>query len=533
MKAMYKRIKEKAKVLYHYNFIDENEKNFIKHNKENWGDILNKNNKPKRNMVLLEFCSLQHCVISWSYFANFFANMYDADIYTYGMPYEKRNKTLLKIYESFNVKKFIEEKFSKSYEKDLKLLANRLLSNIKSKNELRDYEFCGVNVGQDIYEAYLIQGNPTINFNDNKLQNIFFKAILKVIFWENYLKYNPVKTIIVSHDCYLGNIIRRIANKYDINVYQITTFFGCKLTKEYNSGSNFKYYKNLFLQLDSEERMGLKQWAKERLLRRFSGEVGVDMPYSHKSSFGEFKNKRVLKMGTNIKVLICTHCFFDNPYAYGKNILFPDFYEWLMFLGEMSKKTCYDWYLKCHPDYREGTKEILSQILEKYPNITMLPEDVPHQQLVDEGIKFVFTVYGTVGCEYPLMGVQVINAGNNPHIAYDFCWNPSTVEELEFLVMNLEKLNKHINKDEIYEFYGLHHKYAAYFSENRKINNVFFHSEDDLRTFLGEEMYTSKMYKYFLKDFNENKHREILKNIEKFYIKMEEYSDNKIVSKET
>ena len=101
-----------------------------------------------------------------------------------------KNKTLLKIYESFNVKFFIDEKFSKNYEKDLKLLANRLLSNIKSKKELRDYEFCGVNVGQDIYEAYLIQGNPTINFNDNKLQNIFFKAILKVIFWENYLKYN-------------------------------------------------------------------------------------------------------------------------------------------------------------------------------------------------------------------------------------------------------------------------------------------------------------------------------------------------------
>ena len=44
------------------------------------------------------------------YFANFFAKMYDADIYTYGMSYEKRNKTLLKIYESFNVKFFIDER---------------------------------------------------------------------------------------------------------------------------------------------------------------------------------------------------------------------------------------------------------------------------------------------------------------------------------------------------------------------------------------------------------------------------------------
>ena len=67
----------------------------------------------------------------------------------------------------------------------------------------------------------------------------------------------------------------------------------------------------------------------------------------------------------------------------------------------------------------------------------MIPEETSHHQLIREGIKFVFTVYGTVGCEYPLIGAQVINAGNNPHIAYNFNWHPTSIKEHENLVLRL------------------------------------------------------------------------------------------------
>ena len=43
-----------------------------------------------------------------------------------------------------------------------------------------------------------------------------------------------------------------------------------------------------------------------------------------------------IKNSNKTKVLICTHCFFDNPHGYG-GMIFLDFYEWLVFLGEISK----------------------------------------------------------------------------------------------------------------------------------------------------------------------------------------------------
>ena len=49
----------------------------------------------------------------------------------------------------------------------------------------------------------------------------------------------------------------------------------------------------------------------------------------------------------NIKVLICTHEFFDDPNSTG-GLLFPDFYEWLKYLAQISNKTNYDWYIKPH-----------------------------------------------------------------------------------------------------------------------------------------------------------------------------------------
>ena len=68
------------------------------------------------------------------------------------------------------------------------------------------------------------------------------------------------------------------------------------------------------------------------------------------------------------KILIATHCFFDSPHSYGNN-LFPDFHDWLDFLGNMTEETDYDWYIKTHPDYVQGTMEIIESFIVKNTNI--------------------------------------------------------------------------------------------------------------------------------------------------------------------
>ena len=83
------------------------------------------------------------------------------------------------------------------------------------------------------------------------------------------------------------------------------------------------------------------------------------MRYSSKSAYGEHKDERLLKESSRIKVFIALHCFFDSPHSYGCN-LFPDFYEWLDFLGKISLETDYDWYMKTHPDYLPGNIPIIN-----------------------------------------------------------------------------------------------------------------------------------------------------------------------------
>ena len=67
----------------------------------------------------------------------------------------------------------------------------------------------------------------------------------------------------------------------------------------------------------------------------------------------------------------------------------------------------------------------VNKFLIDFPQIILLDGNTSFLQLADEGLDYVFTCHGTVGHEVPLLGIQVINADiNNPHICYDFNWNP-------------------------------------------------------------------------------------------------------------
>ncbi len=507
-------------------FNDKNTRDFIEHNYFIW-----KNDKRENsgNKVLVELCGLQHCIIAWSYFANALAEMHDASIYTYYGNVKIKDYATYDIYKSFNVDGCIVEKINKQDTKRKIKLLNNIFLGLKEKKDVLDINVDGINIGTEIYESYLIAGHPTVDINDTELKKLIDIGISKVIFWKKYLCSGTVKSIIISHDCYLGAIIRKLANHYNIPIYQITTNWGVKLAKDFTFGANFKYYKKFFNQLSTEKKTEGVNWAKTQLEKRFSGEIGVDMYYSKKSSFNPIisTTSKVLQENNKLKVLICTHCFFDNPYAYGK-LLFTDFYEWLCFLGEMSNITDYDWYVKTHPDYRPGTIETLTSIVKRYPKLKIISPNIPHQQLVQEGIKFVLTVYGTVGCEYPLMGVQVVNAGCNPHEAYDFNWHPKTIEEYKEIILNLSTIDKKIDKEEVYQFYCVHHLYANYYSKLRGKDDLIFLSEENMRKVLKEDVYTSKIYKYFLNEFTVTRHESIKKNVKQYIESMNKYKNDDI-----
>jgi hypothetical protein len=223
--------------------------------------------------------------------------------------------------------------------------------------------------------------------------------------------------------------------------------------------TEFLEYPSKYKLLSESKKLEGIEIAKKRLDKRFAGQVAVDMPESTKSAFLKETSESSLIFPNDgrLRILIATHDFFDSPHCYGDNF-YPDFYIWLDTLGEISKKTNYNWYLKSHRDSVADDRFVFSELLQKYPRFKELDSDTSHHEIIEAGIDFALTVYGTIAMEYPALGVPVINASrNNPHVGYSFSITPKDASDYEHLLMNLEECKYEIDKSQIYEYYFMAH----------------------------------------------------------------------------
>jgi hypothetical protein len=497
------------KVFISRKILDQSTKKIIKHNLRQWSSSKVNN---KKSTILIDFYTIPETVLSFSYFANVLAKKNNSEIISFSDEPKIINSVLHKVYESFNTSSHIFPKLNLEQESQANTIFESIKSKIKTKDGLFNLEIMGLDVGVDIYETYLrTYLKPTVDLNDPKLIYIVKKAILLIIFWVEYFKKEKVAAVIVSHDMYIQyNLICKVAYSFDIPVYLPNILGATYAKKPYSCYTYFREYRKEFNKLSEPEKEQGVFLAKKQINKKMNGEVGVDMPYSTKTAFHKnYAESRALKESSNVKVLIASNCFYDNPHGYEK-MLFRDYYEWLFFLGGISQKTNYDWYLKMHPDPMPGTVEDMEKILSNFPNIKFLSNETSHFQLIEEGIDVVLTTMGSVGHEYPLFGIPVVNAGYNPHIAYDFNMHPVSIDSYKETLLKLDNLNLNINTDDIYEFYFMHYINSAK-------DDFILNSNDDLFSKLDVENRTiSKFYDYFLNQFSGKKHIDTLEKINNF-----------------
>lgn len=495
---------------------------FIKHNKSVFSKVELQNNL--RPIFLIEVNGMQSSHISYSYISNAIAKLYDAEIKAYFPNKLGRKRKILwifrwfnifnvfYIYKSFGVKNFLQIKFSKSVINKANLEFLEIKNKIKNKFDIESIKVNEVLIGDLIYDSYLMKNKiPTINLGALDFEIYLLEALKYFFFWEEYFLSNEICGINASHTVYLNAIPIRIACKLNIPSFQVNLTHSYRMNENqlfaYNDFFNHRFN---FSKLSIEEKVNGFFLADERLKRRFSGEIGVDMAYSTKSAYGFSKHPRLIKKSNKTKILIAAHCFFDSPHAYGNN-LFPDFYEWLLFLGNISEITDYDWYIKTHPDYLKGNVEIIRYFIGKFPKLNLLPGDYSHNQIISEGIDVCLTTYGTIGFEYAFLGVLVINASqNNPHIAYNFNLHPSSLIEYKNLLLNLKNISIKINKEEIYEYYFMQ------FINNT--SNIFFDNLDKTISEIGgyKNKFSNIIYLKWLEEYSESKHQKILNGYIKF-----------------
>lgn len=496
---------------------------FIKHNERVFLD--DKPMAQRKPVVLFELNAMHSAHIAYSYVANVLAADNQAQIKAYvqrahrGLLQRLRFKIkeasgrdVFGVFKSFGTNAFIEIVLSRTQKGKAKKLFADVFERLNTKRDIELLTINDVWVGDLVYDSFLRTYNkPTIDKESPDFKCSLLESIEFFVFWEDYLNNNDVRAINVSHCVYNLAIPLRIAVQRNIPVFQANATYIYRLSsKNLFAYNDFVYFRERFAALPSEVQKAGMAEAQHRITRRFKGEVGVDMAYSTKSAYGSSRHARLLKESPRKKILIATHCFFDSPHSYGNNI-FPDFYEWLDFLGKMTEETDYDWYIKTHPDYLPGTKEIIDFFVAKYPKFTLLPADSSHHQIIAEGISLALTAYGTIAFEYAALGIPVINASqNNPHIAYDFNLHAKDVNDYRRLLIDLDQMDFTIDKQQVYEYYFMRHIYNT--------EDLFFNSYDTIIEELGgyDQQFTPAVYEKWLDEWSPEKHGDIISAIHFF-----------------
>lgn len=510
---------------------------FIALNNRIWGKV--PNGKTRKVLILFENRHLSR-IVQEGYLARYFASKYDAEIWGINIldgRYEDASDTMKEIYKACcGMKDIIRYQLSDEQERRVDKLYSELWGSISTWEDWNSIQVYGIHFGttmmRQLQRFYLVDLEP----KTEKMGGLFRKFLCSIVFWYDYFEKNDIKTVILSDGVLWEGYIRDIAITKGIDAYAIDI---CqKLFLNHYIGEPYAYFGEFWEQLSSEEKEYGLAWAEKHVRARVNGSMeDIEGIWLHESLFRKKEtSKKALQNNNKIKVLICPHIFEEDSYYCGEQIFDNSYVSWLCHIGDLSQKTPqYDWYIKMHPDASRLDSIFFDKYLEKYSSIKLIETEISPNQLKEEGVDFALTVCGTIGHEYPAIGVQVINAGKNPGSSFSFNINPKNKEEYDDVIMHLERYIKNkICLTELYKFYCV--QYLYYNWERSSWKKIFFEAEtlkmnrEHLEA-VGKELGTW-VYKEYLSEWSMEKHRRIEESIAELVQEMDSWRPDIFYKKE-
>jgi hypothetical protein len=423
--------------------------------------IITNKQKKYKSIILIEYFNYKPSIIPFYYFAKNLQKINNSELKLY-IPKVINFKTKIlilldkyfflsfyKIFNLFGVKEIVIPNSQNHYSN-----FNLIFNNIKSKNDVLKIKLNNILIGDLIYDDYLRSlDKVTVDFKSDEFKKFLNKSINLFYFWDNYFKKNKVSSIIFSHATYLIGLAPRIAINHNIQAYKVGPANAYKLTKKFPyTFDDRKNYKKVFKSFSKEIKNRYINYSKENILTQFLGKKPTEKYIKH---IINIKKK-------DVKILISSHDFTDAVHIYG-NFIFNDFHEWISYLANFSHQTNYKWFIKIHPsDYDRNIIKI-KYYENIFNNLVILPKNFSNKKVLALGLSAVLTVYGTVGREYPIFNIPVINASkNNPHSQYDFNFHVRTLPEYKNILNNIQSLriNPYKCRKEIMKYYSS--KYSNY-----------------------------------------------------------------------
>ncbi len=331
----------------------------------------------------------------------------------------------------------------------------------RTKEDVLKFRYDGVSIGDLIYDTYLTRfQSATLNVQDIELENLVREFCFYIDMLNEIFMSRKIKSVIVSHSVYHYGLVSRMAAKFGVEAFivQIDSLF--KLTSKYPHPalSGEELHQVIESLSPKQIERGIID-SKNKMNDRFAGNFSPELELSTGIAFSQEteNNLHIIKNNDRLNVLVATHDFFDAPHCYGE-FFYPDFYCWLVRLEELSRAKDFNWYIKVHPDARGAMLTVIEEIFCNNDNFTLLPRNISHHSLISQGIDVALTVHGTIGMEYPLLGIPVVNASlNNPHAGFDFCHTPESREAYEDVINNLEKYRTYTYSDSPHLYHFVKH----------------------------------------------------------------------------
>lgn len=505
--------------------LDDFTKKFINWNKVNWTYDLD--NKKCRVLIPMHYSIHDGGAIMYAYVSDYARNRFNAYVEAYIIHWKKDVcQTIRKVYESFGVKDVLNGDLTASQEKEAEEIFLDLWPSLNSYSDWKKIHIYGIHMGSVLIRTFLRLYAPCFDPRDPRMESFLKDCIKKVVYWHDRFDKYDYRMVFTWDGGAYDMIIANLAIAKGIPTYSMYFVSGRRLKMDDPwCGTHFRHYKTFFESLTQKEREYGVEWAKTELSKLFCGQG--NLPFEMKDEFDAYKVGKTdyrITGDEKTKIVIVPHSFEDDSYMYGEHLFYDNYFSWLCHVGELSDKyQQYGWYLKLHPMSSERDRDIINLILKKYTRIKLLPEKVSVVQMKEEGIKWALTVQGSIGHEYPLIGIQVINAGENPHQAFGFNWNPKSIEEYDYIIQHIEELEPKKEIEEVYQFYCIDRLFYDY---SKRFGEPFFENpelnKDDQILSFGNKMIRMGTWKYklFLDEWTMDQHarlkERIKRNIESF-----------------
>lgn len=343
---------------------------------------------------------------------------------------------------------------------DLRALVRSLSiwRNLRNVSSLQEVRIGGILCGDLIIDTYLrFRPAAEINLRDPFLLYVIWQGARDMARAKRYFRRSRPDIYLTSYSTYVQHgIAVRAALESGVKVVAFGNLqqIGKVLSKEdfYHTKNPVKYRIDFAERADREK---VLEQAKAQLEARLGGGVDLATAYMAKSAYADSATECPDVTGA---VVVFLHDFFDSPHVY-PDLVFPEFWSWICFTVEALQADGTPFFLKPHPNQVGESADVIQRLVQTYPGVRLIPENVPNSRLAVGGMRCAITVYGTIAHEMAYLGVPSIAAARHPHIAFDFCKTARTKTEYREMLRSALSLrfdDPAEVQQQVLQFYAMH-----------------------------------------------------------------------------